>query len=393
MKPTQFPARDTIAGRMSGFVAHLRENGVIAGPPETGLALEALSNIDAVDTQDVRMALKAVCATDFDQRSRFDDLFDAYWLNKGLVRQRQQDTDEKLRPQPLQTSHLDNQTGNIDGSGVADAPDNDEEGEVEMSGEGKLVGSKMTNFAKTDLRTLMTPQDLARAEKVAQKLAAAIRDKRSRRRKAAKRGEKLDLRRIARHSVSHGGEPIDLLYKRRPERPARLVALLDVSGSMTVYARVFLAFLKGLISADAHASAFLFHTRLVCISDALRDHDTMRAVGRMSLMAEGFGGGTRIGSNLKKFVEQYAGQSVNSRTVVVILSDGYDTDPPDAIANSLARLKRRGCRIVWLNPLKGWAGYEPIARGMAAALPHIDLFKAANTLENLAALEPEFARL
>ncbi len=393
MQPSRFPARETIAGRMSGFIAHLRENGIIAGPPETGLALEALSNIDAVDTEEVRMALKTVCASDFDQRSRFDDLFNAYWMNKGLVRQRQQKSEEKWRPQPLHTSHLARQEGSTDGSGEADAPDDDGEGEAETSGEGKLVGSRVTNFAKTDLRTLMTPEDLARAEAVAHRLAKAMSDRRSRRRRAAKRGEKLDLRRVVRHSVAHGGEPIELLYKRRPDRPVRLVALLDVSGSMTVYARVFLAFLKGLISADAHASAYLFHTRLVCISDALRDHDSLRAVGRMSLMAEGFGGGTRIGSNLATFCDQYAGQSVNSRSVVLILSDGYDTDPPEIIARSLARLKRRGCKIIWLNPLKGWKDYEPVARGMAAALPHIDLFRPANTLESLAALEPDLARM
>lgn len=393
MTPTQFPARDTIAGRMSGFVAHLRNNGLIAGPPETAASLAALSEIDAFNVSEVRMALKAVCATDIDRQSRFDDLFDAYWLNKGTAKQRQQDFEEKTRTEPRHTSHLSDQEYSSGGHGSLDAPDSDDDGEAEMSGEGKLVGSQITNLNKTDLRTLMTPKDLARAEAIALKLARSMRDRRSRRRKAAKRGQQLDLRRIARHSVSHGGEPIELLRKRRPDRPVRIVALLDVSGSMTVYARVFLAFLKGLISADVHASAFLFHTRLVCISDALRDHDTMRAVGRMSLMAEGFGGGTRIGTNLKAFTGQYAGQLVNSRTVVLILSDGYDTDPPDEIAKSLARLKRRGCKIIWLNPLKGWAGYEPVARGMAAAVPYIDLFKAANTLEDLSALEHEFARL
>jgi uncharacterized protein with von Willebrand factor type A (vWA) domain len=196
------------------------------------------------------------------------------------------------------------------------------------------------------------------------------------------------MRKILRRSVNRGGEPIDLFYKTRPDRPARIVALLDVSGSMTVYARVFLAFLKGLVSADQATDAYLFHTQLVRISDALRDSDTMRAVNRLSIMAQGFGGGTRIGANLKLFNAQYAAQSVNGRSVVIILSDGYDTDPPEMVADALARLKRRGARIVWLNPLKGWEGYEPVARGMAAALPYLDHFAAANTLDDLAALEP-----
>ena len=162
---------------------------------------------------------------------------------------------------------------------------------------------------------------------------------------------------------------------------------------MTVYARVFLAFLKGLISADRATDAYLFHTRLVRISDALRDRDTLRAVNRLSLMAQGFGGGTRIGANLKQFNAQYAARSVNGRSVVIILSDGYDTDPPEMLAVELARLKRRGARIVWLNPLKGWAGYEPVARGMAAALPFLDHFAAASTLADLAGLESQLNRM
>ena len=110
-------------------------------------------------------------------------------------------------------------------------------------------------------------------------------------------------------------------------------------------------------------------------------------------MAQGFGGGTKIGSNLQLFNQQYASLTVDSRTVVIILSDGYDTDPPELLAEGLAKLKKRNCRIVWLNPLKGWKDYAPVAQGMSAALPYIDHFAAANTLQSLAELEPQLARL
>ena len=162
---------------------------------------------------------------------------------------------------------------------------------------------------------------------------------------------------------------------------------------MTVYAKVFLAFLKGLISHDLRTDAYLFHTSLVKVSDALRDNDTFRAVNRLSVMAQGFGGGTKIGSNLEHFNHQYAARTVNARTVVIILSDGYDTDPPEKIAAALQRLKKRSCKIIWLNPLKGWKDYAPVAQGMAAALPMLDLFASANTLEGLAALEPHLERI
>lgn len=393
MRATRFPARAAgVADRVAGFMAHLRLNGLPAGLPEAETALRALERIVPTDPGEVRLALKAICATDADRRARFDELFDAYWLDAGRVRQRPAQAADRGRPAPRQTSNLTT-AGSADGSGTADAQENSGDGEADMSGEGRLVASRLANLRKTDLRALATPDELAAAEAIAFRLARAMRDRRSRRREAARRGAQLDLRRIARHSVARGGEPLVLLRKRRPDRPVHIVALLDVSGSMTVYARVLLSFVRGLTSADSRTDAYLFHTRLVRISDALRDHDTLRAAGRMSMMAEGFGGGTRIGANLKAFNEQYARHGVGGRSVVLILSDGYDTDPPELIDAALSRLKKRGCRIVWLNPLKGWKDYAPVARGMAAALPHLDLFAAAATLDDLAALEPVLAGL
>lgn len=393
MRATRFPARaDGVADRMAGFMAHLRLNGLPAGLPEAETALRALERIVPTDAGEVRLALKAICANDADRRARFDELFDAYWLGAGRVRQRPARAADHGRPAPRQTSNLTT-AATADGSGTADAPENSGDGEADMSGEGRLVASRLANLRRTDLRALATPEELAAAEAIAFRLARAMRDRRSRRREAARRGALLDLRRIARHSVARGGEPLVLLRRRRPERPVHVVALLDVSGSMTVYARVLLSFVRGLTSADSRTDAYLFHTRLVRISDALRDHDTLRAAGRMSMMAEGFGGGTRIGANLKAFNEQYARHGVGGRSVVLILSDGYDTDPAELIDAALRRLKKRGCRIVWLNPLKGWKDYAPVARGMAAALPHLDLFAPAATLDDLAALEPVLAGL
>jgi uncharacterized protein with von Willebrand factor type A (vWA) domain len=145
--------------------------------------------------------------------------------------------------------------------------------------------------------------------------------------------------------------------------------------------------------ADSDSDAYLFHTRLVRITGALQDKDALRALNRITLLADGFGGGSKIGGNLLQFANGYARKFVNGRSVVLILSDGYDSAGPELVDTALAKLKKRGCKIIWLNPLKGWKDYEPVARGMAAALPHLDLFTAANTLADLAALEPELSRL
>lgn len=394
MDVTRFPERaGGPAERLAGFIAHLRMNGIAAGLPETGTALAALCVVDAGRIAEVRSALRAVCVGNADQNGRFDALFDGYWLNRGRSR-------DRIAPvNAARNVHADSGRNHrlADGAsadaGEADTPDDTPDGSASGSGTGRLVAARMAGIDRIDLRKFMTPEDLDRAARVAGQIARAIRDRRSRRRRAALRGARLDMRKVLRRSVSRGGEPIDLFYRMRPERPVRIVALLDVSGSMTVHARVFLAFLKGLVSADRTTDAYLFHTRLVRISDALRDDDTLRAVNRLSLMAQGFGGGTRIGASLERFNAHHAARSVNGRSVVIILSDGYDTDPPDMLARQLARLKRRGARIVWLNPLKGWAGYEPVARGMAAALPFLDHFAAAGTLADLAALEPQLNRM
>ena len=162
---------------------------------------------------------------------------------------------------------------------------------------------------------------------------------------------------------------------------------------MKHYSRFFLQFAKGLVGGWLEAEAFVFHTRLLKVSDAMRESDPFRAMTRLSLMAEGFGGGTRIGASLKAFNDNHAAQALNSRSVVIILSDGYDTDGPDLLAGELKRLQKRARRIVWLNPLMGWRDYEPAARAMAAALPLIDCFAPAGTLEELAAIEAQLSQL
>ena len=280
------------------------------------------------------------------------------------------------------------------GQGRADQPDaTNADDEVNLDGDGKLIASRMRNLGKIDLREFMTPEALSEAEVIARRIASAMSDRRSRRRLAARRGAMLDLRRIMRGCINSGGEPFALFKRQRPPRPVRIVTLLDVSGSMLVYSRIFLAFVKGLVSHDSKTDAYLFHTSLVRISDVLRDRDALRAVNALTIKAQGYGGGTRIGYNIAQFNRQYASRTVNGRSVVIILSDGYDTDPPDILSSELARLKKRGCKIVWLNPLLGWKDYAPVAQGMSAAMPYLDVFKPANTLDSLAALESHLMHL
>ena len=389
---TKFAGRDPgPAARVAGFIAHLRENGLRLGVAEADTALTALTHVDAAWPEQSRRALKAVCTGCKDEAERFDALFDAFWLDAGRVRTKTMPT---LKAPTSDDIHSSREAKGQDagGAGQSTAPDSGD-GEADSDGEGKLIATKVRNLMRKDLRDMVRPEDIAEAEEVARRIGAALRDRRSRRRIAARKGDRIHFRKTIRASLATGGEPVKLLRKQRPDRTRKIVTLCDVSGSMTVYAQMFMAFLAGLMRADTTADAYLFHTRLVRITEALRDRDAMRAIGRMSLMADGFGGGSNIGPSLERFADTYAKRFVDGRTVVLILSDGYDTAPPEHISIALAKIKKRGARVIWLNPLKGWADYAPVATGMAAALPHLDLFKAANTLGDLAALERELVHL
>jgi len=385
---TRFATRDAgPAARVAGFMAHLRANGLRLGVAETQTALAALARVKPGDPAEAQLALKAVCAGSADEARRFDALFDAYWLNGGRVAQRLAAVSDARLDHTRTTATADGPRAS--GTGESHAPDGSDDGAAEAGGEGRLVASRVDNLLKKDLRELVGRDDIAEAERVAEALGRALRDRRSRRRRAARKGAQIDLRRALRQSLATGGEPLHLPRRTRPDRPVKITVLCDVSGSMVAYARPFLAFVAGLMRADPASDAYLFHTRLVRVTDAMRDPDPMRSINRLTLLSEGFGGGSHIGANLSRFARTYARRFVNGRTVVIILSDGYDTDGGAGIGAALAELRRRGCRIVWLNPLKGWADYAPVARGMAEALPHLDAFRAANTLERIAEIAQE----
>lgn len=390
---TKFAGRDPgPAARMVGFMAHLRDNGMRLGVGEAELSLRALTHVAQCDPTDMRHALRAVCTGCAEDVERFDDLFDAFWMNGGRVATKTIPT-QSLASDHVHSSRSADTPEVASGAGAPSAPDGGDDDTAEADGEGRLVASQVQAKMKTDLRDLVQPEEIAEAQIIAQRLGAALRDRRLRRRKQARKGDQIHFRKLIRQSLSTGGEPLQLPKKHRPDRPLKIVTLCDVSGSMTTYAQVFLAFIAGMMRADDTTDGYLFHTRLVRITEALRDKDALRALGRLSVLADGFGGGSKIGASLMQFSRSYARRFVDGRTVVLILSDGYDTESPDLLAAALARLKKRGCKVIWLNPLKGWDGYAPVARGMAAALPHLDLFSPANTLADLAALEPELTRL
>lgn len=177
------------------------------------------------------------------------------------------------------------------------------------------------------------------------------------------------------------GEIIELRRRARRRRKVRLVLLCDVSGSMDLYSRFLLQFLYALQNVFGRVETFTFATRLTRVSDLLRGPSYKSALGRLADVSD-WSGGTRIGDSLRDFNETW-GSLVDRRTIVLILSDGWDTGEPDVLAQEMLTVKRRAARVIWLNPLLGNPTYEPLSRGMAAALPLVDRFAAAHNLASL----------
>ncbi len=377
--------------RVAGFARTLRDNGFRVGVAETRDALSLLAS-PVGERPSLQPALRALfCATRADWE-KFDEIFDAYWRGRGMRRVQAssmsmagQAPSRRLpglgQPEspPGVPDHVQRQAG-------ADSDRADRRGRREGAARAELL-------AATDLRHIADPEELAAAHALAERLARRMRARLTRRNRARRRGRRIDLRRTIHRSISHGGTPVDLVWRKRKDKPLRLVMLLDASGSMSLYTAFFVRFLHGVVDAFREAEAFVFHTRLAHVSASLRDRDVGRAVDRLSLMAQGIGGGTRIGDSLADFNRWHARRVINSRTAVMIVSDGYDTGEPERLGTEMQRLRRRCKRIVWLNPLLGWNDYSPTARGMNAALPHVDLFAAAHNLKSLAALEPYLAKI
>jgi uncharacterized protein with von Willebrand factor type A (vWA) domain len=373
--------------RLVGFVRLLRDNGFALGLREAEDTVRAAEAAGVTRSEPLRWALSALlCSCERDWR-RFDELYEVYWLGRGRRQGRVSAGGPSAQPSRRSGPLIDARFG---------PPDR-----VERNGdsadtvpEGRVGGaSAATSLAETDLRHVNDPDELARLHELTERLAARMRHRLARREKARRHGRRLDFRRVIHKSVQSGGTPIRLVFRRRGDKPLRLIAILDVSGSMSPYSTFFVRFLRAILDKFHDADAFVFHTRLVHIGDALRERTTEHAIERLALMAQGWSGGTRIGESLATFNRSYAASVLDRRSVVIIVSDGYDTGPPEQLAAELAALRRRARRLVWLNPMLGWQDYEPVARGMAAALPHVDLFAPAHNLESLAALEPYLAAL
>jgi uncharacterized protein with von Willebrand factor type A (vWA) domain len=223
------------------------------------------------------------------------------------------------------------------------------------------------------------------------RVSLAVPPRRSRRRSRARAGSP-DLRRTLRRSFRTAGEPFDRAWRERRRRPRRLVLLLDVSGSMADYSRALVMFAHAALRADRRWEAFCFGTRLTRVTKALRTANHDEALRCAAAEVVDWDGGTRIGESLKRFLDDFGHGGMARGAVVVLCSDGLEVGDPEILAEQMARLSRLAYRVVWLNPLKEDPAYEPLARGMHAALPYVDDFAGGHNLASLEAVADRLTR-
>jgi uncharacterized protein with von Willebrand factor type A (vWA) domain len=383
-----------VTTKLAAFLKTLREAGFAVGPREGQDAASLMAAGYAEKPGLLRSAFKHLFSARKTDWDRFDGLFDAFWLGKRVRSRSLTVGSTKAANSPSLKSLQDTRSQPPAREAATDQVPSADEAPEGRTGEGRMEGaSRADNLSEIDFRKMADPDQIEQAHEVAARLARTMRTRLTRRDLARRRGYRLDLRRTIHGNISHGGVPISLVKRQRKEKPLRLVMLLDASGSMSMYTGVFLRFIHGVLDEFREAEAFLFHTRLAYVSDAMKEKDPARALDRLSIMAQGAGGGTRIGESLQTFNRWHAARVIHSRTVVMIVSDGYETGDARLLGREMAALARRCRRIAWLNPMMAWEGYAPEAAGIKAALPHVDLYAPANTLQSLGELEPYLAKL
>jgi uncharacterized protein len=381
--PTRWTRPGSLAANLTLFGRRLRGRGLLVGPAEIALALTALETIDVADREAVRLALRTVLCSRAEDLPAFDEEFERFWQAPAFG---------PMLPGQEETAPETDAAGSVPEGRRAEltvtdwaeegTPSDDERSVPAYSPAEVRAAKDFSAFAADDLEEI-TELIMRIARRIAMRL--------SRRMRAARRGERVDLRRTMRRSLQYGGDPAALVWRRRKIRKVRIVLLCDVSGSMDVYSRFLVQFVYALQGVVGRVESFLFSTSLTRVTDALAHRDIRHALAEASRHVPDWSGGTKIGASLRTFNEQY-GSLVDGRTIVVIASDGWDTGDLDVLVAAMRVLRARAGRVIWLNPLLGSPGYEPVTQGMAAALPFVDVFASAHNLASLRVLERHLRR-
>lgn len=369
-------ARQTsLSGHIVAFSRFLRASGIPVGPDREADALKALAEINVGDEVQFYLALRSVYPQNRKQLREFDELYVKYW--KELAKA----VDSKIK-EDAEESKSKKKKNNQNGEASFEALKNWLSGNRQPEQEELASYSLGEPLSQKDFGSY-TDEDLYEARKIIRTLVQRMAKTMSRRYEAARSGGQLDLRRVLRNNFRKGDEIVDLFYRRPARNKIRLVLLCDVSKSMELYSRFWVQFMFAFQNLYQSIETFVFSTRLCRITEDLKEMEYTKALENLTERVPHWSGGTDIGAVLREFVQEYAMRKLNSRTIVLIISDGMDTGEGNDLALNMERIRRKARRVIWLNPLAGSPEYRPEVKALKSVLPHLDLHAAAHNLESL----------
>lgn len=387
-RPLRLPAAadGRLAENIAHFVRALRRAGLPLGPGHALRATEALRAIDIVDRKQFYWALHASLVARPEERELFDQAFHMFWRSPDYLERMmgmmlpslKVESEDPDRPPPPPQRLADAMAPPPDEA--RDAPET-QEFEIDT----RLVWSAQEQLKQIDFET-MTAEEAAAAKRAIARLTLPLNDLPTRRFRPDPRGAKADMRATLRAQLRSGPGAIPLKRASPRVRPPPLVALCDISGSMARYSRMLLHFLHAVSGARDRVHSFVFGTRLTNITRQLKDRDVDLALNRVAATVEDWEGGTRIGACLEDFNLNWSRRVLGQGAIVILITDGLDREDGDALDRAIERLAKSAKRLIWLNPLLRYDGFQPKARGVRAILPHVDEFRATHNLESLEAL-------
>jgi uncharacterized protein len=389
---------ESVAAAVNSF-AGVRGHGTVANLLAFGRALKqlgvkvslsqvidtsrSLNLVDIAEKEDFRALLRSNLISQVEDFPVFDAVFDCFWREQNYERVPMETLEIQGTPTESQAQEGGEEEGLDEAFAETPAKENVELENLDEFSIPTYSAQELLNRKDFSEMSVEESRAIARAILlIATKIATQI----SRRKKHARKGATVDPRWTLRKNIKYGGDVVELVNRKRRIKKTKVVLLCDVSGSMDCYSRFLIQFMYGLQNELWGVETFVFSTSLTRITHLIRTKDIANALEQISGSILGWSGGTNIGRSLQTFNRNYAPAMVTSRTIVVIISDGWDRGDVSLLERQMQDLKRRCKKVIWLNPLLASENYEPLCKGMQAALPYIDLFLSVHNLNSLVAL-------
>lgn len=362
--------RTSLAENIVQFCRFLRQKGFAAGTEEEAITLQALQFIDYTDSSIFRLALKTTLCRSKTQAEEFDLLFDEYWKQAGKA------VDAKIKDEPVKKQKPIAQQKSFKSLKTwLHGNRNDETEET-------ATYSTRENISRKDF-SVIPEEDVDELMLIIRALAKRLAAKKNRRYKFSHQINMPDLRQTLRKNLRRGGELLELAYRKPKRNRVKLVLLCDVSKSMELYTSFLLQFMYAFQQVYGRMETFTFGTSLKRITPVLKEKHFRETLHLLGSENNDWAGGTRIGESLDSFVKLYSKKMLDSKTIIIILSDGWDTGNMDLLKKNMEFIYKKARKIIWLNPLAGYPSFQPDVVGMQTAMPFIDVFASVHNVESL----------